>query len=46
MLVEGAEDGSKGPLLNDSEIESACTVALCVKSEAEREWDAVLRWDF
>ena len=27
-------------LSDDFEIESACTVALCVKPEEEREWDA------
>ena len=37
MLVEGAEDESKGPLSDDFEIESACTVALCVKPGAEWE---------
>ena len=41
MLDEGAEDGSEEPLSDDLEIESACTVALCVKPEAEWEWDAV-----
>ena len=40
MLVEGAEDGSEEPLSDDFEIESACTVALCVKPEEEWEWDA------
>jgi len=40
MLVEGAEEGSEEPLLDDFEIESACTVALCVKPEEEWEWDA------
>ena len=40
MLVEGAEEGSEEPLSDDFEIESACTVALCVKPEEEWEWDA------
>ena len=40
MLVEGAEDGSEEALSDDFEMESACTVALCVKPEAEWEWDA------
>ena len=40
MLVEGAEDGSKEPLSDDFEIESACTVTLCVNSKAQWEWDA------
>jgi hypothetical protein len=40
MLVEGAEDGSEEPLSDDFEIESACTVALCMKPEEEWEWDA------
>ena len=31
MMVEGAEDGSEEPLSDNFEIESACTVALCVK---------------
>ena len=35
MLVEGVEDGSEEPLSDDFEIGSACTVALCVKPEAE-----------
>ena len=39
MLPEGAEDGSEEPLSDAFEIESACTVALCVKLEAEWEWD-------
>ena len=38
MLVEDAEEGSEEPLSDDFEIESACTVALCVKTEEE--WDA------
>ena len=33
MLVEGAEDGSEEPLSDDFEIESACTVALCVSQK-------------
>ena len=40
MLVEGAEDGSEEPLSDDFDIESTCTVALCVKPGAEWEWDA------
>ena len=40
MLVEGAEEGSEEPLSDDFEIESACTVALCVKAEEEWEWGA------
>jgi hypothetical protein len=40
MLVEDAEEGSEEPLSDDFEIESACTVALCVRPEAEWEWDA------
>ena len=40
MLVEGAEEGSEEPLSDDFEIEAACTVALCVRPEAEWEWDA------
>ena len=40
MLVEGVEDGSGEPLSDGFKIESACTVALCVKPEAEWEWDA------
>ena len=40
MLVEGAEDGSEEPLSDDFEIESACTVALCMQAEEELEWDA------
>ena len=40
MLAEGAEkEGSKEPLSDDFEIESACTVASCVKP-VEWEWDA------
>ena len=39
LLIEGAEDGSKEPLSDDFEIESACTVASCVKP-VEWEWDA------
>ena len=39
MLVEGAEDGSEEPLSDGFEIESACTVALCMKLEEEWEWD-------
>ena len=35
MLVEGVEDGSEEPLLDDLEIVSACTVSLCVKPEEE-----------
>jgi hypothetical protein len=40
MLVEGADEGSEEPLSDDFEIEAACTVALCVRPEAEWEWDA------
>jgi hypothetical protein len=40
MLVEGVEEGSEEPLSDDFEIESACTVALCVRPEAEWEWKA------
>ena len=35
MVVEDAEDGSEEPLSDDFKIESACTVALCVKPEEE-----------
>ena len=40
MLGEDAEGGSEEPLSDDFEIESACTVVLCVKTEKEWEWDA------
>ena len=38
MVVEGAEDGSEEPLSDDFEVKAACTVALCVKPEAEWKW--------
>ena len=40
MLVKGVGEGSEEPLSDDFEIEAACTVALCVRPEAEWEWDA------
>ena len=41
MLVEDAEEGSEEPLSDDFEIESPCTVALCVLPEEEWEWDTI-----
>ena len=38
ILVEDADEGSEKPLLDDFEIEAACTVALCVRPGWE--WDA------
>jgi hypothetical protein len=35
------EEGSEEPLSDDFEIEAACTVALCVKPEAEWGWDTI-----
>jgi len=40
MLLEGEEAKSEEPLSDDFEFESACTVALCVRPEAEWEWSA------